>query len=126
MGRPGGASSRSSVSASWGVGGGRFTGAVLGVGSFFFRAEDGIRDHCETGVQTCALPISGAAVGGDLRIVLETAGGREGDTVGIPLRLPRLIDALGVDIIDRTGPPVLPGKDGARETVGGQDRKSVV
>src|SRR5437588_3933842 len=27
-------------------------------GSFFFQAEDGIRDHCVTGVQTCALPIS--------------------------------------------------------------------
>src|SRR5436190_5455734 len=26
---------------------------------FFFQAEDGIRDHCVTGVQTCALPISG-------------------------------------------------------------------
>src|SRR5438132_12935589 len=23
----------------------------------FFHAEDGIRDHCVTGVQTCALPI---------------------------------------------------------------------
>src|SRR6476646_10784208 len=30
---------------------------------FFFQAEDGIRAHCVTGVQTCALPISG----GDLR-----------------------------------------------------------
>src|SRR5882672_12499351 len=29
-----------------------FTGLV-----FFFQAEDGIRDHCVTGVQTCALPI---------------------------------------------------------------------
>src|SRR5260221_176917 len=29
--------------------------------SFFFQAEDGIRDHCVTGVQTCALPISPAA-----------------------------------------------------------------
>ena len=28
---------------------------------FFFQAEDGIRDHCVTGVQTCALPI-GASV----------------------------------------------------------------
>src|SRR5438034_3724294 len=28
---------------------------------FFFQAEDGIRDHCVTGVQTCALPISGPA-----------------------------------------------------------------
>src|SRR5947207_9726991 len=26
-------------------------------GHFFFQAEDGIRDHCVTGVQTCALPI---------------------------------------------------------------------
>src|SRR5436190_17797705 len=25
---------------------------------FFFQAEDGIRDHCVTGVQTCALQIS--------------------------------------------------------------------
>src|SRR5438132_11080145 len=25
---------------------------------FFFQAEDGIRCHCVTGVQTCALPIS--------------------------------------------------------------------
>src|SRR5256885_5246354 len=28
--------------------------------SFFFQAEDGIRDYKVTGVQTCALPISGA------------------------------------------------------------------
>src|SRR2546426_7184964 len=28
---------------------------------FFFQAEDGIRDYKVTGVQTCALPISGAA-----------------------------------------------------------------
>src|SRR6266487_2737584 len=28
---------------------------------FFFQAEDGIRDGRVTGVQTCALPISGAA-----------------------------------------------------------------
>src|SRR5437588_1150111 len=26
--------------------------------SFFFQADDGIRGHCVTGVQTCALPIS--------------------------------------------------------------------
>src|SRR5260221_10735035 len=26
--------------------------------AFFIQAEDGIRDHCVTGVQTCALPIS--------------------------------------------------------------------
>ena len=27
--------------------------------NFFFQAEDGIRDSPVTGVQTCALPISG-------------------------------------------------------------------
>ena len=32
---------------------------------FFFQAEDGIRDHCVTGVQTCALPISGQDVDHD-------------------------------------------------------------
>src|SRR5436190_9555544 len=31
---------------------------------FFFQAEDGIRDHCVTGVQTCALPISHCAGSG--------------------------------------------------------------
>src|SRR2546430_11199824 len=30
---------------------------------FFFQAEDGIRDLTVTGVQTCALPISGALRG---------------------------------------------------------------
>src|SRR5260221_174853 len=29
----------------------------LSIFFFFFQAEDGIRDHCVTGVQTCALPI---------------------------------------------------------------------
>src|SRR6266436_1965587 len=30
--------------------------------SFFFQAEDGIRDVAVTGVQTCALPISALAI----------------------------------------------------------------
>src|SRR5438034_11454819 len=29
---------------------------------FFFQAEEGIRDHCVTGVQTCALPIYGVSL----------------------------------------------------------------
>src|SRR6266853_3411799 len=38
---------------------------------FFFQAEDGIRDLTVTGVQTCALPISGAREAGpDARVVL--------------------------------------------------------
>src|SRR5438034_3554076 len=36
---------------------GRVTRAESFFCSFFFQAEDGIRDHCVTGVQTCALPI---------------------------------------------------------------------
>src|SRR5436190_9882819 len=36
---------------------------------FFFQAEDGIRDHCVTGVQTCALPICRA-----VRAQLQTTG----------------------------------------------------
>src|SRR5438132_622427 len=35
---------------------------------FFFQAEDGIRDHCVTGVQTCALPISRQQPGGRGRL----------------------------------------------------------
>src|SRR5256885_6956133 len=34
---------------------------------FFFQAEDGIRDYKVTGVQTCALPISGTARRGQAR-----------------------------------------------------------
>src|SRR5260221_7680324 len=34
---------------------------------FFFQAEDGIRDHCVTGVQTCALPIWPSAECNDTR-----------------------------------------------------------
>src|SRR4051794_41703693 len=40
---------------------------------FFFQAEDGIRDGRVTGVQTCALPISGPAP-----LVLEGAGPGQG------------------------------------------------
>src|SRR5438034_10600889 len=31
--------------------------SVVAIFFFFFQAEDGIRVHCVTGVQTCALPI---------------------------------------------------------------------
>src|SRR5256885_6983728 len=37
---------------------GSVSGVLLRVVSFFFQAEDGIRDYKVTGVQTCALPIS--------------------------------------------------------------------
>src|SRR5207245_4152786 len=37
---------------------------------FFFQAEDGIRDATVTGVQTCALPISGCAAVGILLVMV--------------------------------------------------------
>src|SRR5256886_8178467 len=37
-------------------------GRILVMSSFFFQAEDGIRDLTVTGVQTCALPILLAAL----------------------------------------------------------------
>src|SRR5260221_8399288 len=41
---------------------------------FFFQAEDGIRDHCVTGVQTCALPISsGCSAVSDSRSIRTSA-----------------------------------------------------
>src|SRR5947207_886493 len=46
-----------------------FVRYVWSVYFFFFQAEDGIRDHCVTGVQTCALPISDRCT--DLPSVLE-------------------------------------------------------
>src|SRR5947207_9753712 len=52
---------------------------------FFFQAEDGIRDHCVTGVQTCALPIlTPATVSHHLKILSEAgliACRREGQFV---------------------------------------------
>src|SRR5438034_6662417 len=50
---------------------------------FFFQAEDGIRDHCVTGVQTCALPISD-------KITCLTA---------YDYPTARLLDEAGVDVI---------------------------
>src|SRR5256885_5711328 len=38
---------------------------------FFFQAEDGIRDYKVTGVQTCALPISGTPAADGPRAVSE-------------------------------------------------------
>src|SRR5262249_56444638 len=60
-------------------------------GSFFFQAEDGIRDWSVTGVQTCALPISvrdcrlpsrrgmGAVVEADVEEVRRRRGGDRGE-----------------------------------------------
>src|SRR5699024_12000905 len=41
---------------------------------FFFQAEDGIRDRNVTGVQTCALPISGVPAGAVVSFSEQTPG----------------------------------------------------
>src|SRR5688572_32011836 len=61
---------------------------------FFFQAEDGIRDLTVTGVQTCALPISGDRAGG-----LAGAQPRTQRTVAPPAGRRRFADAR------RAGPP---------------------
>src|SRR5687767_15405539 len=43
---------------------------------FFFQAEDGIRDKLVTGVQTCALPISGGGGHDQLRTTADARRGR--------------------------------------------------
>src|SRR6266404_5167205 len=52
---------------------------------FFFQAEDGIREKLVTGVQTCALPISGAPVDAG---VAAYAGDRPLDACGGVVRPP--------------------------------------
>src|SRR5688572_31500299 len=56
-------------------------GVSIKIVSFFFQAEDGIRDLTVTGVQTCALPILvGEEVLGEDRDVLRAlAQRRQGD-----------------------------------------------
>src|SRR5438132_4847346 len=50
---------------------------------FFFQAEDGIRDHCVTGVQTCALPIlaEGVLRGDDRQTLLGITGSGKSFTI---------------------------------------------
>src|SRR5947207_1823043 len=70
-------------------------------GHFFLQAEDGIRDHCVAGVQTCALPISRGRQG--------SRAGAVGDAVGPTLyygagagALPTA-SAVVADLVDEIG-----------------------
>src|SRR5690606_40124691 len=57
---------------------------------FFFQAEDGIRDFHVTGVQTCALPILNARLGGTVRLEAGASLGRFEGTTENERRLARL------------------------------------
>src|SRR5215211_5346823 len=61
---------------------------------FFFQAEDGIRDHCVTGVQTCALPISVAKHLGALARAGLIEAHREGRETRYTLTPAPLSDAM--------------------------------
>src|SRR5438093_9611772 len=87
---------------------------------FFFQAEDGIRDWSVTGVQTCALPISGADVvllsmahtPEQLRVIAERLGGPlmyltgRGGLAGLGLTLEEL-GRLGYKIVADPSTPLL-------------------
>src|SRR5699024_11921808 len=64
---------------------------------FFFQAEDGIRDRNVTGVQTCALPISGIMMSfaraiGEFGATLMVAGYIPNKTNTLPLEIYFLVE----------------------------------
>src|SRR6476646_224283 len=69
---------------------------------FFFQAEDGIRDHCVTGVQTCALPISWRIQAGDESVVLERAGDLQSITAAQVFDGARGGDGVSVSVVRDT------------------------
>src|SRR5260221_9956832 len=73
-----------------------FSGSGDCISFFFFQAEDGIRDHCVTGVQTCALPISSFPVeDGDATILeLRVAPADLGKVIGRQGRTAKSIRTL--------------------------------
>src|SRR2546425_10751864 len=103
---------------------------------FFFQAEDGIRDKLVTGVQTCALPISAAQLGGgeepalgeapalDLHVMVVRA--EDGHELGVDARVLHLLEQLdpgsrvadvgqagdrfGLHRLDHGADPHLPGQ----------------
>src|SRR5438034_6770438 len=81
---------------------------------FFFQAEDGIRDHCVTGVQTFALPISFRQAGG---------GGGAGLALVVLLVVAGLASYVGLLLVR---PLRRLSSVAAKVAAGDQDRKSVV
>src|SRR5436309_4938530 len=79
--------------------------AFRGLFFFFFQAEDGIRDFHVTGVQTCALPISGSLaheLNQPLGIILSNAQAAQhmlaGDAPDIPELREILADIVGENL----------------------------
>src|SRR5438034_5615880 len=74
--------------------------AFLIINGFFFQAEDGIRDHCVTGVQTCALPISSGPGATNLVTGLATAHMDSSPVLAITGQVPRPM--MGRDAFQRS------------------------
>src|SRR5256886_5299064 len=73
---------------------------VCGVFFFFFQAEDGIRDLTVTGVQTCALPISGehdAAQKSYVLSVRQSCPPTPGQETKLPFHIPFAVGLVGPD-----------------------------
>src|SRR5256886_7264063 len=85
---------------------------------FFFQAEDGIRDLTVTGVQTCALPISGSAHLEQLDLERERRVRRNHAA-----RAPRAVRELGWDD-ELSRAPDLHGRDRSEERRVGKECRS--
>src|SRR5205823_10937216 len=92
--------------------------------SFFFQAEDGIRDKLVTGVQTCALPIFGIELGLDPQALVALLGVEYPPDVGL-----RVVAHVRPDDRDRVtlGGPVVQGglkRPRSEERRVGKERRS--
>src|SRR2546429_4692986 len=74
--------------------------------SFFFQAEDGIRDVAVTGVQTCALPISIELVKCAVRRVQLFERGWASRTAGLVGRAQAVINDLQLSLGLPLRPPI--------------------
>src|SRR5947207_5875097 len=96
---------------------------------FFFQAEDGIRDHCVTGVQTCALPIWRRGVRVRQREVGARGRGRavcDREARGVAGRVRGVRRRRGLSAaraLDRRGPCVARGVEGDGAGVLAQGRR---
>src|SRR5947207_4725710 len=90
---------------------------------FFFQAEAGIRAHCVTGVQTCALPICiGAAAYGPVLDEQWDTAARGVDFFDVKADLENLIAPLPVRFEPAAHPALHPGRS-ARVLVDGRSEE---
>src|SRR5438034_7407000 len=89
--------------------------------AIFFQAEDGIRDHCVTGVQTCALPISSARLSPSTQLAVRYAN-EPTTPAAYTWRIAGWSRAASVSVSRRN--QARPGESGARCTCKATERFS--